>query len=120
MNPMEELKRAHASVLAEENRLFAEYSKVKAVRVALEAGMKAEAASPLTAEKAAAGGLRAAILGVLGRKPMGNGAIRLALKESGYGFSLNPLHVSKTLTMLHKARKVKRVGAGVASTYTLP
>jgi hypothetical protein len=121
MNATDELKKAHAGVWAEEKRLEAELAKVRAVRVALEAGMNAKPGTKPVEPKAPAGTLKGYILNALSiaKRPMSNGELREMMAEANYKFSLTPLHVSKTLTKLLKARKVVRIGEGSMCKYRL-
>ena len=56
--------------------------------------------------RAPAGELERAIIAVLSKgDKLTNGEIRASLEKQGYGYSLTPLHVSKTLTKLLKEEK---------------
>lgn len=119
MNPA--IKEALAKVTAEETRLEAEAQRIGAelARIKQVKAVLAGADGTSMPAKASPGGLKSAILGVLGNKPMANGAIRDALAKSDYTFSLAPLHVTKTLMALKRAGKVRRIGTGTKSQYVL-
>lgn len=72
--------------------------------------------------RAPAGALADAILSVLGgkgSKPLGNAAIRDRIRSTGYRWSLEPIHVSKTLTALVAAKKIVGSGSKTARSYLL-
>lgn len=75
---------------------------------------------PKVKHRAPPGALPAAILSVLGgkgSKPLGNAAIRERIRSTGYRWSLEPIHVSKTLTQLSQQKKIVGKGSKTARVY---
>jgi hypothetical protein len=123
MNPaiksaLEKLASEEQRLLSEKARIETDLNKVIAVKNALiEAG---DSTKPPPHKKAPAGMVPEKILGVLTpNKPLGNRGIREAIASTGYRYSLTPLHVTKHLIRLTKAKKVKRVGEGATCGYVL-
>ncbi len=69
--------------------------------------------------KAPSGELTSAILQAVRRGPKTNGEIRAALKRNGYPFSLDPMHISKTLQRLSKTGQLKGDGSRKARVYRI-
>ncbi len=118
----------NATIQAAYVQVCAEIAKLEGVKRALEAagasvGVKgrAEAQDASKAKgKAPTGHLRNAILSVLSSKaPKSNAQIRSELQAQGYTYSLSPLHVTKTLIALRKAKKVRMTGKGPKVSYRL-
>jgi hypothetical protein len=70
--------------------------------------------------KAPFGSLQDAILKALKDGPMRAGEIRSRLHATGYAYSLEPMHVSKTLLKLRNSKKLKSTGSHNNQTYHLP
>lgn len=119
-NPLEDV---YAKICAEIVALTDHLAKLSAVKAAMEQAMAYTPALgdlPTMISKSPTGSLKEAILGVLSAKElMANADIRAKLKAAGYAYSLTPLHVSKTLTKLARAKRVVRVGAGSIAKYRL-
>jgi hypothetical protein len=114
------IQQAYKKVVAEETRLLAQLAKVRAIKSAME-GVGGVAVNGHARRKAPAGTLHTAILEQLGasERPMNNSELRESLMADGYGFSLKPIHVGKTLAMLLEDKKVKRIGKNSGAKYTL-
>ncbi len=111
-----QVEREEHRLLAEQKRIATELGKVRAVRRVL----SEQAGISLRPNLAPPGALPAAILSVLDRKtPKSRGQIIEAIRKAKYAYSLTPLHVTKHLIRLLKAKKVRRVGEGVDSGYLL-
>lgn len=81
-------------------------------------GLESQGIAPQRAPK---GELPRVILALLkSTGPLTNAQIRDRLKQGGYQWALTPLHVSKTLTKLHKGKRVKAEGSQNSRTYRLP
>lgn len=114
------VKEALAKVKIEERRLADELAKVQAVRRALErqlgVGPGAEKLSRLNAAPPRA--LEDAIKAVLRRGGvLSRSDIIAAIKRTEYPYSLTPLHVTKTLTRLLRAKAVRRTGDRTSAKY---
>lgn len=73
-----------------------------------------------TGGKAPAGTLQKAIIDALRLKgSLNNSEVRSAILANGYAYSLNPMHVGKTLAKLLSAGKIKRTGKNSGARYTL-
>lgn len=117
------------SIQAAYDAVCSEIAKLEGVRIALEragasrgvvVSQKAENA-PKAKGKAPTGTLEQGILSVLDKKQdKTNAQIRASLKSKGYGYSLSPLHVTKTLIRLADAKRVKRLGKSPKVSYLLP
>lgn len=114
------VKEALARVKNEERRLADELEKVQAVRRALErqlgVGPGAEKLSRINVAPPRA--LEDAIKAVLRRGAvMSRAEIIAAIKRTDYAYSLTPLHVTKTLIRLLRAKAVCRTGDRPAVKY---
>lgn len=105
-------------------KITAEIEGLQAVRASMEAALslKPTVTSPRGARgpRAPKGALEAAIRSVLKHKgKLVNREIRARLQKAGYKFSLDPLHVGKTLAAMVDVKELTLAHDGIRREYSL-